>query len=582
MPTWRGRECAAVGEGVIWGALGRSNWARRRAGQYHAACFARKQPHAYHVIQVAKTLRLAACWRVTRVATHLACNRQPPPCYTGRVNPRIVVLAILLGACGTSPGDGDPDSGKCLPAANTVWVTEGETARLTLACAGEMPDPSTISLRNLPAGANWDPATYTLTWTTDLDDAAVVDVELQIGNDLATAETAKWTIGVADAFGVANNAPLANPAAYRAEFGIPVVTLDHEPVTNEYEPVQVTYGNRQYAIAAKLRGATSLAYPKHSFTLDFTGDKLTDATNRLVNKKKIVLTTTFDDNSYLRVRLAWEVWNRLNPTVKVIAFPVVVYINRRFHGVYVLSDHIDDELMNDFGLPEDGNLYKAIDHNANFMMTRHTGAAKITLHEGYEKQHGEPPADFSDLDAFVSFVANSSPTVFAAEFAQRAALADYQAWWIFAVFTRADDSAGKNSYHHHSATTPWHVVPWDFNASFGQSWETSREEAGVSDYRRFNRIFDRFLSDPALAAPLRARLRTAIAGELSPQALAALCEQWATELAPVVKRDDQQWSAAYRAFFSTRTDFTTVTQEQGYVKRWLGEQAQALLAAYPQ
>src|SRR5690606_11488403 len=101
-------------------------------------------------------------------------------------------------------------------------------------------------------------------------------------------------------------------------------------------------------------------------------------------------------------------------------------------------------------------------------------------HAGYEKKHGLPdpmnadgtgPAGdpaFADLDELVTFVSGADDTTFAAEVPTRIHVPDFQAWQMLVVFLRLADSAGKNSYLHHSTVTPWHVVPWDFNDSFGQ------------------------------------------------------------------------------------------------------------------
>jgi hypothetical protein len=63
--------------------------------------------------------------------------------------------------------------------------------------------------------------------------------------------------------------------------------------------------------------------------------------------------------------------------------------------VNALTDHVDGNLMEDSGLFEDGNLYKARGHDANFRLTRADApfAEKTFLYEGYSKEEGTPLAD---------------------------------------------------------------------------------------------------------------------------------------------------------------------------------------------
>ena len=52
---------------------------------------------------------------------------------------------------------------------------------------------------------------------------------------------------------------------------------------------------------------------------------------------------------------------------------MVVYLDGVYFGLYTMTDHIDDELMQASGLLETGNLYKAINHDANFRLTNANG-----------------------------------------------------------------------------------------------------------------------------------------------------------------------------------------------------------------
>lgn len=125
----------------------------------------------------------------------------------------------------------------------------------------------------------------------------------------------------------------------------------------------------------------------------------------------MILTSTFDDTSYVRQKLVYDLWkamaefqneHRLTPAT----FFAVVYINGVYQGLYVAvsdlppilslyltlfyailtpfyssftqfysaftqCDRIDDEFIRHHDLPSgEGNMYKAVNHDANFYLTR--------------------------------------------------------------------------------------------------------------------------------------------------------------------------------------------------------------------
>ena len=512
---------------------------------------------------------------------------------------RCAALALCLTlapGCGkgvvSGPGDGDaPDAGppapRCAPTGGDPhWLTEGDTVSVDVRCqTGLDLGPGGFTLTPLPDGAIYDAAARRLTWTPGLDQAAVYHVTIEAP---ALGEQGQLVIGVADAWDAQGNLPVVDPTAYTAEYGVPVLFLSPAPTADDpYVPVTVTYGGRTYAAEGKLRGATSLAYPKQSLLLKFDSDRFSDPDHAggFMQKKRIALTTTFDDNSYLRQRLAYQLWTRLEPTVPMQAYNVVLYLDGEYFGLYTATDHIDGDLMHAAGLAEDANLYKAISHDANFRLTNKDGDAKATLHDGYEKKQGTPaagqPGAFDDLDDLVNFVATSDDASFEADIGRRIDLGDYQKWWMLVTFLQADDTAGKNSYHYHDAVRTWRVVPWDFNDSLGQTWTTTREAPSpVDDYTQRNRLFERLLASPTHGPAMRERYRAALApgGPLDPAAVQALIQDDAAEIAAAAARDWRKWQADYQSFsrWSSRTDWTSPAEETAYLRDWVTRRVAAL------
>jgi hypothetical protein len=509
-------------------------------------------------------------------------------------------LAILV-SCESHIGggaDGGADGGpadahpfQCGPGPRGPhWVLEGDPLSIAIACETDLDlGGDDFVFDSLPAGATYHADSATLEWTPGLDQAARYAIPLSAPS---VSEQVELVIGVVDRWDHPDNVPVVDPLAYPLEYGVPVFFLDPAPTDSEvYAPTTITYGGRTWDGQAKLRGRTSLTYPKNSYTVEFDGDDRFSDPERaggFLYKKKITLTQTFDDNSYIRTRLAFDLWNAVGPgPIEVQTYSAVVFLDGAYHGLYTVTDHIDQFLMAESGLLQSGNLYKAVNHDANFYLTDAQGDPKDTLHDGYDKMDGLPlagqPGAFDDLDALVSFVATASDGDFAAEVADWIDVDNYVAWWLLVTFIRADDSAGKNSYHYHHATSRWHAAPWDFNASFGQNWYTLRQDAEEIDrFESRNNIFARLLDTAPFADQMADRYAAALDGAWGLDALLARVDGYVAEIDASARRDEGKWQAAYRAFdhWASRDDFTTYEQEIAYLREWLRRRHEVVSGAY--
>ncbi len=503
--------------------------------------------------------------------TGAAACAAPPPAASGREWPSPVPTA---GPSCDPTSDGP------------FWIAEGETLTVSVRCGTGMTVGSAqLAVEAVPEGALWDPAAATLTWTPDLDDAAVHELSIR---SAATGESAPLTIGVADAWDDPDNAPIVDPLRYGEEYGLPVLFLSPAPTTrHEYAPATVVHRGHVYAAEAKLRGSSSIDYPKNNFTLKFPReDPFHEPTRGFRDRRRVVLYGNFDDNSYLRTRLAFDVWNRIDPEhLQVQTVSAVLYIDGTYHGLYTLVDHVDRFLVERNGLDAGGDLFKAEHYTANFRLT-YGGETKETLHDGYEKKEGLPPEGepgaFADIEALTDFVARADDDTFRAQLGRRVDLRDYQDWWALAMLLFANDGVSQNAFHYHDAG-PFRFAPWDFTASFGQNWRTVRRApTEPSEFTAENGLFERMLGDPALRESTRQRYAWILHQRVS----AGLVLQWlgsyASEIEPSAIRDERRWGPAYRAFprWSHRDDVTTWAEEVAYLRGWIPARFEIQAATY--
>ncbi|RKH14610.1 hypothetical protein D7X74_19860 [Corallococcus sp. CA047B] len=504
------------------------------------------------------------------------------------------------GTSSSDAGTGVPDAGPtaqvCAPTAGeTRWVLEGEAFTARVRCATDKAEPTLrFGVRNLPPGATFDEATATLRWTPAMNQGAVWMLTLE---ERTTGETGTLKVGVANNDAAPGKADIENPEAYTEEYGLPVVHLFFDPnvglTSGAYRPAQVVYRGHRFTMEAKYRGATSGVFPKRSLTFKFDEDDLFSEPvfgDGFKDRKRVVLISPFNDNSYLRSRLAFDLWSKLSPeAVRIRTFSVVVYANNKYRGLYTAADHPDKRLMEGNGIDKDADLFKAVDANANFSRNRRDGVPKANLHEGFEKDEGTPEEGqahaFDTMDAFVAWVADSSADAFRQDFGAKLEARDYEDWWIFNTLILGNDSQAKNAYHAYDpkAGGPWRFIPWDLDASFGQNYDTTRTSATTRPtYASENFLFKRMLAEPAIATPMRERYRQALKNELSEAAVQSLIDGYERELGVNAQRDEARWAAEYRDFakpdtvgyanfpdWHLRQDFKTHAEEVEYVRQWV-------------
>ncbi len=528
---------------------------------------------------------------------------------------RIVALAPLvlasmaaMASCSDAPKDAstsqppptvpDPQTiGKTLACGAITSLTLEETDTLVVhaACDG---GPAT-SVDGLPEGATFDAGA--VTWTPRLDQAGSFAFVLVGANGERT--TAKGM--VLDRFDAPGNAPVANPATYPEEHGLPVFHLTwHSDVPTYCQdkeerdavPADIMVDGVSFAGAElRCRGATSLAFPKKSFTLRFAKDATFHGPPSLAmfdGRRRLVLTQTFDDVLQLRTRLAFELWNRLDPShVRVDHASAVVFIDGKYNGLYQVNDNIGDHFLEARGLDKKSNVYKSVEHAGN-LKTTFNGATKNPIWYGYEKDDGEPADDFSDLESLIRWTSESTNTDFEATVDQRLATDEFLDWYVLTFALYASDNFGKNAYLVHDVDGPdtrFHYLPWDLNATFGQIWNTRRLAFDAGGGRLAaqeisnNGVWERIAASPTLTARLDDRMRKALAGAASREQVLALFDAMVEEVRASAYRDDRKWDADRRSYWlwSDRTDFTTFDGEVAYVRQWIEQRWDYLATLWP-
>lgn len=475
------------------------------------------------------------------------------------------------------------------------WPEELDDIRWSVRCSSAL-----VGATGLPEGATFDPVAGTIAWKPRVDQAGPFEI-LVSSADGAVTRIAGTAL---DRFDAPGNVPLVDRARYLEEHGLPVIHLSwhsaepgycKDAVRRDPVPADIIVGGVAHVGAElRCRGQTSLSYPQKGFTLRFAKEDPFHAPPGLAafeGRRRLILTQTFDDNSHVRNRMAFELWNRLDPAnIRIDHASVVVFVDGAYQGLYQLTDDIGDHLMAARGLDKDGAIFKSESHDGNYKATLPGGAPKTDLKIGYEKSAGEPEDDFKELESLLRWVTDSSAEVIESTIDTRLRTEDFLDWYILTNTLLAYDNWGKNSTVYIDPDGPdarFRYMPWDLNATLGQTWDRQRippTSAGKDSPLplRSNGIWERIAASPVLKKRLDDRYAAALAGPMSLATTLAVFDRMSDEVRASGPRDDRRWDAERHAYrlWTAHAEKTTSDAERAFVRAWIQQRWEYLSPLY--
>lgn len=238
--------------------------------------------------------------------------------------------------------------------------------------------------------------------------------------------------------------------------------------TDDYIPAVFAFEGQSHAVDVRYRGDTSRHFPKKSWKIKFAAtDRFGDGTGQ----RHLNLNAAYSDKSLLREYLAYDFLNRIGVLAPEAAF-VRLEINGQYMGLFTQVEQVDKLFLHRHGFDVQGNLYEANYGN----MTALDSAWEYRYY--YDKKTNARDGDaYHDLHAFASLIT----ATLQADFAQAiAGVMDVDGWldWYAATILLGDfEFVEKDYYFYHDFHTDrWHLIPWDFDQTFGHNWEGALDE----------------------------------------------------------------------------------------------------------
>jgi len=309
---------------------------------------------------------------------------------------------------------------------------------------------------------------------------------------------------------------------------------------NTHPATFVAEGHDYGYVRVRFRGEWARSWPKKPLKIFFTRDK------PFHGHRSLNLNSAWRDPAFIRESLAYHIYATCDvpaPTSRMVRLRV----NGQFRGLYVEVEQVDEALLRRFNL-DGATLFKAISDD-NQADERDLGSeSSFAAHYQNETDKDE---GLGELQRFCHELARATNTF---DFlTRRVDLEKYINYLAATVLVQHWDGFNKNHFlvHDRRGLGKWSVLPWDLDRTLGDHWSGGFDTANLSmlaGTRRlpavtgWNRLQDRFLSEPALRARFLNRVAELLEEEFTPAKLFPVLDRFESDLGTEAALDRRRWS----------------------------------------
>jgi hypothetical protein len=260
------------------------------------------------------------------------------------------------------------------------------------------------------------------------------------------------------------------------------------------KPAELTYGGDEATITSTIgirwRGSYSVRFPKKSYDIEAwtetDGQQTRDLTfGSLRTDDDWVLDALYNEplrvNAYVAHKLWLDMytpyyqWQEEEARAGADVMWTEVFVNGRYHGVYLLSEQVDRKQLKLKKAKNGeirGELYKAVDWTPATQFKRQPALPSpwADKYDGWELKHPEPTDSmgWEPLHHIIGFAAHSTDQEMQSWASTQFHLPNLIDYFLFINAITSVDNHGKNVYlARYRAGEPYFLAPWDLDASFG-------------------------------------------------------------------------------------------------------------------
>ena len=308
---------------------------------------------------------------------------------------------------------------------------------------------------------------------------------------------------------------------------------------NTHPGTLVAEGQDYGYVRVRYRGEWARSWPKKPLKIFFTRDK------PFQGHRSLNLNSAWRDPAFIRETFAYQIYAACG-VLASRSRTVRLHVNGQFHGLYVEVEQVDEALLRRFNL-DGAALFKATSDD-NQADERDLGSeASFAAHYGNETDKDE---GLGELRQFCHDLPRTTNTL--DFFNRRVDLEKYINYVAATVLVQHWDGFNKNHYlvYDRRGSGKWFVLPWDLDRTLGDHWRGGFDAANLSlliGTRRlpattgWNRLQDRFFSEPVLRTRFLDRLDELLEKEFTPEKLFPVLDRLESDLGSEAVLDRRRW-----------------------------------------
>jgi len=234
--------------------------------------------------------------------------------------------------------------------------------------------------------------------------------------------------------------------------------LFEDPTSGESFPGWFESSAGACSCLAGFRGSTSVWFPKKSWRIEVADQDIFECSHFLIDAQ-------YRDLSMMRNVLGLKLTEILGMPAPQTEY-VTLTINEESPSLYVRVERIDDFFLGRTGM-QWGPAFKSIDSMGRFAWL-YSDTASTT---GFEPRMDSQPC-LNELHELIDMVNTGAPLPLHIE--------QFFAYYAVSYAIRDTDALIKNFFLLKEGNDYWNIIPWDRDATFGNSWEGEYNPEWVS------------------------------------------------------------------------------------------------------
>lgn len=225
--------------------------------------------------------------------------------------------------------------------------------------------------------------------------------------------------------------------------------------------VTVIDGDQQLTGRIKTSGSASRSFEKRSFTIKL------DKGLKWHGQSRISLNGMGSDLTLMRNRMVWDIYHAIDVVGPQTAYQRV-FLNGKPQGIYLQVEWIEGKMFERSGLGGDGDLYHPQDAHFCGDLDK---KARYDIDDCWYK-FSPPFDDYSSLTDLVNGIDTTPISEFDKFMDKHFDVDSVINWLAMNVLVANGDTYNKNYFLYRSKKTgKWSVVPWDYDLTFGRTFD---------------------------------------------------------------------------------------------------------------